>query len=88
MLLRRNLRRIAGLVLLAIFLGAAIFAVRSPFFVKKMLYDARWYLVALAAIALASNGYRVWMRWQRPAPPPPKTRPAHLKLVRNDETLH
>ena len=65
-----------------------IYALTSPGFVGQMLYEARWYLVALIAIVLVSNVYRVWLRISRPAPPSPKQRPTHLKLVRNDETLH
>lgn len=88
MLRRRNLWRATGLVLLAIFLGPAIYALLSPAFARQMLFEARWYLIALAAIVLASNGYRLWLKWHPPAPPQPKPRPTHLKLVRNDETLH
>ena len=88
MLLSRNTRRATGFVLLAIFLVPAIYALLSPPFARQMLYEARWYLIALAAIALASNGYGRWLKWHPPAPPQPKPRPTHLKLVRNDETLH
>lgn len=88
MLLRRNLWRITGLVLLAIFLGSSIYALLSPPFARQMLHEARWYLIAIAAVALASNVYRLWLKWHAPTPPLPKPRPTHLKLVRNDETLH
>ena len=88
MLLSRTTRLVIGIVTLAAFAAPTIYALTSPVFVRQMLYEARWYLIALVAIALVSNGYRLWLKWHPPALPLPKPRPTHLKLVRNDETLH
>ena len=88
MLLSRNTRRIVGLDALAAFAAPTIYALTSPSFVRQLFYESRWYLIAFAAIVLASNAYRLWWKWHSPALPQPKPRPTHLKLVRNDETLH
>ena len=90
MLLRQSTRRVIGVVLLismSVFLGLTA-AFTPALDLWRGLGSARWLVVALIAIVLISNGYRYF--WNRPTgtPPAAKPRPSHLKLVRNDETLH
>jgi hypothetical protein len=89
MLLGRGTRRGIGIVMLTAFAGPLFFVLPAGLreTIGHILYPARWPLALLAAIVLASTIHQIWT--QRAAPPPKaKPRPTHLRVVRNDETLH
>jgi hypothetical protein len=89
MLLGRGTRRGIGIAMLTASAVPLFFALPAGLreTIGHILYPARWPLAALGAILLASAIHQIWT--QRGATPPlAKPRPTHLRVVRNDETLH
>ncbi len=89
MLLGRGTRRAIGIVMLIVFAGPLFFALPAGLqeTIRHILYPARWPLALLAAIVLASSVHQIWTN-HAAMPPKAKPRPTHLRVVRNDETLH
>jgi hypothetical protein len=89
MLLGRGTRRAIGIVMLLAFAGPLFFLLPAGLreSIANILYPARWPLAVLAAIVLASAIHQIWTQ-PKAAPPKAKPRPTHLRVVRNDETLH
>ena len=87
-MLRRNRRIVAALLLgaLAVYFAIAAFGYFQAVSWRPSPRIAV-VLAVLAGIVLVSNAARFWRRPRRP--PPPKKRPTHLKIVRNEnDTLH
>lgn len=90
MLIGRGTRRAIGIVLLissAGLLGLTAFADAASY-AWHHLGEARWPLLGMVALLLVSNIWRLSQTSQPPAPPAPKPRPTHLRLVKTDETIH
>jgi hypothetical protein len=93
--MRRQTRRAVAVVLLLIPLGIAawtILKLAPPVFAAEVLFPLRWYVGGLVLVVLVANFYGMFIEaaeLPKPAQPPKKPRPTHLRVVRDDnETLH
>lgn len=85
MLIGRGTRRVVGIVVLVAVLAfvslGPITRIVPEFW--SAIGEARWAIIALIALMIVSNAYRmVTVRRE----PPVKKRPTHLRLVRDDES--